>query len=143
MSSNGQVNATGTSGSKNVGVTGTVSGSNFTGAYSGSPGTGTLSGTVAPVGSCQTQQASGGQGTFAKAFNMGTTSGSVQFSYDAYSIPDAFYVMSGKTTVFSTAGLVSGQGGSTFSLAGSSIVYVTVSAPLSGTAWEFSLSCPQ
>jgi hypothetical protein len=143
VSSAGAVSATGTSTSRTLTVTGTVTGSNFAGNYSGSPGTGSIFGSAAPLAACQTQTQSGGQGTFAKAFNMGVTSGSVSFSYDAYTIPDAFQVATGGSAVFTTGGLVSGAGSTAFQLKGSSVVFVTVTAPLSGTAWEFALDCPR
>jgi hypothetical protein len=64
----------------------------------------------------------------------------VTFTYEAYTIPDAFRVVNAGATILNT-GSVSGGGSKSFALA-SSIVFVTVSAPLSGTAWDFSLSCP-
>jgi hypothetical protein len=134
------VNGTATGGST-IAITGTLTGSSFSGSYSGTPGTGSLTGTTTSLGSCQTQNSSGGQGTFAKTFNMGSSTGDVTFSYDAFSIPDAFRVVNGGVTHLNT-GSVSNTGSKTFALSGS-IVFVTVSAPLSGTAWNFTLSCPK
>ena len=121
-------------------ISGTITGTTFVGGYSGTPGSGSLTGTTSSLGTCQTQFSSGGQGTFAQTFNMGAASGSVTFSYEAYTIPDAFRVVNAGTTILNT-GSISGGGSKTFALS-SSIVFVTVSAPLSGTAWDFSLSCP-
>jgi hypothetical protein len=45
-------------------------------------------------------------------------------------------VANGGGTVFTTGGLVSGAGRTTFALRASPIVFVTVTAPRSGTAWE-------
>lgn len=43
-------------------------------------------------------------------------------------------------TVFTTNGLVSGTGGNSFPISAST-VFVTVSAPKNGTAWDFVLGC--
>jgi hypothetical protein len=137
------VASTGPAGGPSLSVTGAVTGTTFTGRYSGTAGAGPIGGAVAQLGSCQSQTASGGQGTFARAFNMGAAAGSVSFAYDAYSIPDAFRVVTGGAAVFATNGLVSGRSATSFPLRGSSIVFVTVTAPRSGTAWEFALGCPQ
>jgi hypothetical protein len=118
-----------------------VTGNSFNGTYTGSPGSGSINGNVAPMGRCETQQVSGGQGTFARTYEMGATSGSISFWYEAYSIPDAFQVITNGATVVST-GMISGSGTRDFQLRGSSLVTVVVSAPQSGTAWLFSLGCP-
>ena len=143
VNTGGQLSATGSAAGRTVTVSGTISGTSFSGTYAGTLGSGTISGSISPLGSCQSQQASGGQGTFARTYNMGQASGSVTFAYDAYTIPDAFQVSSGGTIVFTTGGLVSGTGQKSFALTGSPLVFVAVSAPQSGTAWQFSLTCPQ
>jgi hypothetical protein len=143
VSSTGQLSATGSgSGGRTLSLNGTVRGSNFSGSFGGSPGSGSLFGTVSPLANCQSITESGGQGTFTQGYNMGASSGTVSFTYDAFTIPDAFQVMTGGSTVFTTGGLVSGSSSASFQLKGSPIVFVAVTAPLSGTAWEFTLGCP-
>lgn len=138
---------TGSDGSR-TSVTGSLE---STGDYSGSwqndtngtvNGFGNATGTEEAFGDCETVTNSGGQGTFSFAYNMGASSGTVTFMYDSYSIPDAFDVFNGGASVFSTGGLVSGGTSVDFQLS-SAFVYVNVSAPQSGTAWDFSISCPQ
>lgn len=111
-----------------------------TGSYSDGTNTGSFDGSAAPLGQCQTLTQSGGQGTFSYASDVGAASGTVSFSYNAYSIPDAFTVTNAGQTVFTTNGLVSGTGGDSFPISAST-VFVTVSAPNNGTAWDFVLGC--
>lgn len=147
VSGTGEVTLNGQENGRSVSINGNVtpqdaSGTGtFTGTYSGSPGSGTLNGETGPFGACQATQASGGQGTFVKMHAMGTSSGSVSFRYEAYSIPDAFEVKVGGSTVVQT-GMISGSGTQSFQLNGSSQVVVAVSAPQSGTAWTYNLTCP-
>lgn len=114
------------------------------GTMSGTYGTGTInSGDQQPLGECNQVQQSGGQGTFSYAHILGNGVGSSTFSYDAYSIPDAFTVTYGNGQKFATGGLVSGDGSSILQLGGKPTVFVTVSAPNNGTQWEYAISCPQ
>lgn len=110
------------------------------GSYSDGTNTGSFDGSAAPLGKCQTLTQSGGQGTFSYASDVGSASGSVSFSYNAYTIPDAFTVTNADQTVFTTNGLVSGTGGDSFTVSAST-VFVSVSAPNNGTAWDFVLGC--
>jgi len=83
---------------------------------------------------------SGGQGAFSNIHGVAGAN-DVVFTCDAYSIKDAFEVFgSNGLKLFSTGGLVSGSKTGTFSVTGMSYVFVNVSAPLSGTAWEYQLS---
>ena len=124
-----QINGTLDSGSKNL-----------NGSYTGTVGNGTVTGSSEEIGSCQSRQASGGEGTFSYALDVGAARGAVDFTYQAFSIPDAFSLFNGGSQVFSTGGLVSGSSSSQFSVSNRT-VFVNVSAPNSGTAWEFTLSC--
>jgi hypothetical protein len=115
---------------------------NLQGTMTGPLGTGAVTGKSQAVGECNSVQQSGGKGTFSYVHRLGTGNGTSSFSYDAYTIPDAFTVTYGSGAKYSTAGLVSGSGGSSLALGGISTVFVTVSAPTSGTNWQYSLSCP-
>ena len=83
---------------------------------------------------------SGGQGTFTKVFNVGSAyPATFSFSYQAYTIQDRF-IISGAASYDS--GSVSGS--RTLNIAKTSegqYITVTVEAPLSGTAWNYSVGC--
>lgn len=152
VSTSGQVSASGSNGSNGVSVTGTVNSSTVSGTVAlttngTTTGTGTLSGQTHTLGACQTNASSGGQGSFSYAYYMGTTGGTVSITYDMYTIPDRLDVYTinngSKVTLFSTGGLVSGGDTVSFSVVPDATVFVGVSAPTSGTAWDFSLGCPQ
>jgi uncharacterized repeat protein (TIGR01451 family) len=66
----------------------------------------------------------------------------VKYSYEHFSIPDQFTIRYEGKNVFDTGGLVSGSrsGSVTFERGNSDIVEIIVTAPQSGTAWEFSVS---
>ncbi|HEY0721185.1 MAG TPA: hypothetical protein VGE50_08020 [Gammaproteobacteria bacterium] len=149
----GQIDANGTiklSGITTAGTPGetlTISaskdaGNNISGLFVSSDGnSGTVDGSVSAIGSCNSSTGSGGQGTFSFAHYVGAGSGSVNFFYDAYSIPDAFTVSTSSGQKFTTGGLVSGSQSVDIALADEPLVFVSVSAPESGTAWEYTLGC--
>lgn len=138
-----QVSGTGDSGDTIDINVGDVGGGNFEGTFTTDTDNGTATGTSEALGNCLDTQGSGGEGTFTFAHALGTGPGTATFSYDAYTIEDAFVVRGKSGTLFSTGGLVSG--GATVDLpisdSGTAIVFVSVSAPKSGTAWEYSLGC--
>ncbi|MDE2083107.1 MAG: hypothetical protein KGI90_17310 [Burkholderiales bacterium] len=144
VSSRGAFSAQGQSGVSQLGLDGTIDANGqATGSFVGYLGNGTATGGTSPFGQCQQITNSGGRGTFVRAHNLGLASGTTTFSYDAYSIPDQFTVSTNGQTAFGTPGLVSGRGGANIALNGSSIVFVAVNAPNTGTAWQYQLSCPQ
>ncbi len=60
-----------------------------------------------------------------------------------YSIPDRLEVKSSDgQTLFTTGGLVSGSDTVQVTYSGGRMVYVTVTAPTSGTAWDYTIGCP-
>jgi hypothetical protein len=82
---------------------------------------------------------SGGQGSFSRLVNVGEGLGSFSFSYQAFGIPDSFTI-SGAASF--SSGVVSGSG--TVSVQKTSTspwITVSVQAPLSGTAWNYSVGC--
>jgi len=129
-------------GGQGVDATGVLNSGQLSGAASGRLGNGPLSGQAAALGLCAQLQQSGGQGTFSYAFDAAATSGTVPFYYDAYTIPDAFRVISSGATLYDTGGLVSGSNQVGLQLNGSRVLFVTVNAPRSGTLWELSVGCP-
>jgi len=93
---------------------------------------------VTPCGG--TVQESGGAGTTVTTVNLGYGGGTVSFYYEAYRVKDSFTVTGAVS--FSTGGPVSGS--QTVFLAKDpdvNIATVTVTGP-TGTAWQWSMSCP-
>ncbi len=110
----------------------------------GGGGGGGLNGNVTPPGTCNASSGSGGQGGTIRTFNMGQSCGEVAFSYEMYGIPDQAIVTQGSAELFNTGGLVSGSRTTNLKLVGgrSTTVTVIIFAPRSGTAWDFSIGCP-
>lgn len=106
---------------------------------------GEATGETARVGDCSAAVASGGEGTFSFAHYVGVGPGTVSFFYDAYRIPDRFEVFGPGGSLFSTGGIVSGAQTVPLDIAaeGPVTLFVIVSAPESGTAWEYNLGCVQ
>ena len=105
--------------------------------------TGTFTVTQQTLGACQTQQSSGGQGTFTKTYDLGQDAGTFDLTYEMFSIPDRLDVVdsTGKS-LFSTGGLVSNGQTVPITYSGSRRIVVILSAPNSGTAWEYVVGCP-
>lgn len=145
VGADGQVslNGVGDDPSDTLEVTGQTNDTSFSGTYERGDDQGTATGQVTNVAECQATQGSGGQGTFTNAHYVGSGTGTVSFFYDAYDIPDAFSVSVAGKKVFTTGGLVSGSGTTPIPIKGEGFVFVSVSAPEAGTAWEYSLSCLQ
>jgi len=96
-----------------------------------------------PIGQCQDQQNSGRQGIFTNVYDLGKP-GSFTFRYNAFNIPDQFQVFADGDLLFDTGGKVSGQRTVTLSASClSTIIRVVVTADLSGTAWNYTVGCPQ
>jgi hypothetical protein len=122
------------------GVVDDVSG-DVTGSFSSAMGDGTITGMAEALGDCSVSQGSGGRGTFSFAHFVGFGTGRVLFFYDAYSIPDAFTVSTASGVKFTTNGLVSGSNTISVPIDEEPTVFINVSAPRSGTAWEYNLGC--
>jgi hypothetical protein len=92
---------------------------------------------------CSSGMYNGTQGNYYYEVDLGTATGVVTFTYDAYTIQDRFIVTYGGSTVIDT-GLVSGSGSATFTKSSSSdrIATVKVIAPNEGTIWNCNLGCP-
>lgn len=91
------------------------------------------------VPTCTAQASSGGQGSFANRYDFGVPR-KLLMSYQAYSVPDMFSVFDASGQISGTGGLVSG-GGSLSAISTTRYVTVKVSAPNTGTAWDYSISC--
>ena len=93
---------------------------------------------------CSGSAGSGGQGTnFTDVVILGSGAGTVNISYNMYSIPDQMDVYYNGNLVATTGGLVSGSSVLSFYYpGGSSSCTVRMYAPNSGTAWDYNVACP-
>jgi len=121
---------------------------------------------TAPAGSiplderiiCTAIVTDGGPGNSEYIVDLGSATGLVTLTFDAYTVPDIFTVEYNGTEVINTgyrgvsgtydgvpvtvAGGPSGSVSFTKSTASPSFCIVRVTAPFTGTAWELNLSCP-
>ncbi len=95
------------------------------------------------LGQCNEIRNSGGEGTTVTSHAIGATRGVLRFWYDAYSVPDKFTIQYEGRTIYTTGSQVSGSASVDipFGPGSSTSVTVTVNGP-SGTAWDYTLSCP-
>jgi hypothetical protein len=106
-------------------------------------GSGTWDAGKQPIGQCQQQQNSGGQGIFSNTYDLGKC-GPFPFTYQAYTIPDRLQIFQDENLIFDTGGPVSGGATVTVDASGTtSLVRVVVIASLEGTAWDYTVGCPQ
>lgn len=147
VSSRGRVNLEGED-TEGRGYTITIEGSLEDGEFSGSfeidtGAEGSAEGTVKDLGDCETSTGAGETGTFTFAHYVGVGPGEVSFFYDAYSVPDAFTVRGTEGVLFTTGGEVSGSDNVALDVGtqGAITLFVSVSAPDPGTAWEYSMGC--
>jgi hypothetical protein len=108
--------------------------------------------------SCSTAAAAGGVGTQEITVDLGSATGLVTLTFDAYTIPDIFIVEWDGSEVINTgyrgtsgtydgvAVTVAGPGAGTASFtkttASPSLCTVRVEAPFTGTQWDINLGCP-
>jgi hypothetical protein len=86
----------------------------------------------------------GGGGVTTTVYELGRTSGSFTFTYQAFSVPDRFQVIYQGVTLLDT-GLVSGAATPTLTYSGTATfvtVVVTGSAAGTGTSWDATVGCP-
>jgi len=97
-----------------------------------------------PLVPCSVPQVSGGAGTTVNNFELGATSGTFTFSFDAFNEADRFQITYEGRTILDT-GFVSNTGTRSVSYSGSSTVVTVIvtGAPSSTTTvWNYTLSCP-
>jgi hypothetical protein len=108
--------------------------------------------------SCSTAATSGGIGNSEITVDLGSATGLVTLSFDAYTVPDIFIVDYNGVEVINTgyrgtsgtydgvpvtvAGPPSGTASFTKTTASPSLCTVRVEAPFTGTQWYFNLGCP-
>jgi hypothetical protein len=96
-----------------------------------------------PLGTCSTQQRSGGQGIFSNTYDLGRC-GDFTFSYETYVIPDQLQIFQDDLTLFDTGGKVAENNTVKVTAVGeSTLIRVVVTADLSGTQWTYTVGCPQ
>ncbi|MGI8856407.1 MAG: hypothetical protein ACR2JW_11700 [Thermomicrobiales bacterium] len=95
-----------------------------------------------PPLACSTMTTSGGAGVTTNVHELGRTSGTFVFSWDAFTIPDKFDVFYQGALLFST-GFVSFTGTHTITYTGASTrVTVVVTGSSAATAWTYTVNCP-
>lgn len=98
-----------------------------------------------PLGNCQTQYNSGGQGSFALVYDLASPCGTFDFSYNTYTIPDQIQIFHDGRLIYDS-GIVGTQGLVSKSITyngSTTFVQVIITAPLNGTLWTYQLGCPQ
>lgn len=98
------------------------------------------------TGECNVTYGSGANEPEQYTIDVKRTTGTLQFSFDTYTVKDRIHIYNGGTKVFDT-GCVGSSGSQTLTLNGSSIFRIVVD-PLcdpneSDTQWSFTLGCPQ
>ena len=101
-----------------------------------------------PIGTpqaCNTASSSGGPGVTVTVHELGQSSGTFGFQYEAFGVPDLFEIFLGSGTggavLFTTTNPVSGNNSVNVAYSGSSQITVRVTGP-SGTLWEYTVQCP-
>ena len=101
--------------------------------------------TLSPPVPCGSVQVAGGDTPVTRTVELGVSSGTFNFSYDTYSIPDRMVVTYQGRVLFDT-GCVGASGSVNLSYAGTDTrVSVSVTPNCSGTTgtgWQFTVSCP-
>lgn len=99
--------------------------------------------TAGPTQPCSVGTNSGGAGVTTTVHELGRTSGTFLFTYDALTIPDRFDVQYQGATLYTTGGFVSGTGSKSITYSGTSTkVTVVVTGSTQGTAWNYVVNCP-
>jgi TolB-like protein len=103
-------------------------------------------GGVTPTGQCNEQQIAGGDTADQRNIEMGQTSGSFNFAYETYSIRDQIIVSYEGNQLFDT-GCVGASNNVSLTFSGNSTqvrvqVIPNCSGDTSGTAWNYTASCP-
>jgi hypothetical protein len=92
---------------------------------------------------CDNFVRSGGVGTTTATIDMKQKSGTFRLAYEMYPIPDEIELFYQGESIYWSGGLVSGYHEADVTFNGrSQLVLARITAPFSGTAWEFSVSCP-
>ena len=95
-----------------------------------------------PRTQCDEATQSGGEGVTRTVHELGQSSGTFNFTYEAYGVPDQFDVYYQGQLIFTTGGPVSGGGTVPITYSGTATtVEVVVTGP-SGTLWDYTVSCP-
>lgn len=94
---------------------------------------------------CNEVSNSGGAGVTTTVHELGATSGTFVFDYDAFSIPDRFDITYDGAVIFTTGGFVSGSNSVPvrFGPGRSTTITVTVTGSTAGTAWTYTVRCPK
>jgi hypothetical protein len=96
------------------------------------------------TGACNTSTQSGGPGVTVNYYAMPVAPGTVTFTYEAFSVPDAFRVEGGGQVLLDipSTSTTSPVTRTFLKPAGITVVKVTVTGPSSGTGWTYTIGCP-
>ncbi len=94
---------------------------------------------------CNAKTISGGFGVTPTLHSVGSKSGTIQLNYEMYSIPDKLEVFYEGKLLFSTNGFVSGNKTEsiTYNYNKETEIEVIVTGNDAGTAWEYTVNCPE
>jgi hypothetical protein len=95
---------------------------------------------------CNSDVKSGGQGQTKTLHSLGNNAGRVYVNYEMHNQPDRMDIFLNGTYVASTNQEVSGTGTLFFDVPQSTktnYCEIIITAPESGTAWDYKISCPQ
>ena len=92
---------------------------------------------------CNSSTVSGGQGVTVTTHELGQTSGTFAFTYNAQIQPDLFEIFYEGSLIFTTGGPVPGSATRTVTYSGTSTqIVVRVTGPETGTLWSYVVGCP-
>ena len=95
-----------------------------------------------PPQQCNASTQSGGEGVTRTVHELGQPSGTFNFTYEAFSVPDQFDVYYEGQLIFTTGGPVSGGDTVPITYSGTATtVEVVVTGP-PGTLWNYVVACP-
>jgi len=92
---------------------------------------------------CDNFTQSGGQSVQTFYVSLDGSQGNIVLTYEMYRIPDKLELIYEDQTIFTTGGLVSGSRTVNLSIDGDEeFILARITAPNSGTAWNFQIDCP-
>ena len=89
----------------------------------------------------------GGKGYYEKKRSLGNSPGTVVLKYNLYDIPDKLEIFYNGNIVATTGSLTSGVGSLSWYYAAKqgepNFCTIVITAPKSGTSWQYFIECPQ
>jgi hypothetical protein len=95
-----------------------------------------------PPEQCDASTQSGGEGVTRTVHELGQPSGTFNFTYEAYSVPDQFDVYYQGQLIFTTGAPVSGGDTVPITYSGTATTIEVVVTGPAGTLWDYVVACP-